>query len=309
MVNKRIDVIAVGTCYVDTNVDNFSFDRSGMVGEELIGGHYEVVAGGSAVNFCRLGQALGLRTAFIGMAGRDSNGTLLQHLLVEQGVQPHIIQRQDLLTNIGFNVTNSQGDHVMFIAGTANAALAPLDVLPKLKQLLPQSNMLYLGGCFKLKAFYEAFDEVIYLADQDSVALIIDHGRIPEGVSQQMLGTIKELVLHSTYYFPSREEFCAVWEVANIEEGLRKLQELAPNLVTVVKDGANGAFYLESGQVYHVKAQRVKKVVNATGAGDSFNAGVMTAVLKSASLFEAVTYACQIAAAKIEGKSLPVFND
>lgn len=304
MTERKLDAVAVGTCYVDTNVDSFAFTRDNL-GEELIAGRYEVVPGGSAVNFCRLGSELGLRTAFIGMAGSDANGDTLEQLLRRQGVEPSLVRRPDLLTNIGFNITNPQGEHIMFIAGTANRALDPEDVLPRLREVLPQSRMLYLGGCLKLKALAPAFGEIAGLAVRQSGQLAVDHGRVPEGVSAEMVEAVKALVLKSAYYFPSREEFCALWEVPGVEEGLHKLRKLAPALAVVVKDGPNGALYLEGPAIRRVAAEKVEDVVNATGAGDSFNAGVIAALLKGLPVAEAVAYGCRVAAAKIASLPLP----
>lgn len=308
MTNRTLDVIALGTCYVDTSVENFPFNRDNLVGEEFIGERYTTEPGGSAVNFCRLGSTLGLRTAFIGMAGSDSNGDTLAKLLEQQGVHAALIRRPDLLTNIGFNIANPRGDHIMFVAGTANAALDPAAAILKLKELLPSASMLYLGGCLKQKAFVHAFEEVADLTNQHAAALMVDHGRIPEGVSKAMLEAVKQLVTRATYYFPSREEFCSLWEVATIEDGLDKLQAQAPNLTVVVKDGANGAFYWADGAIRHVTAEKVEKIFNPTGAGDSFNTGVISALLKKRPLADAITYGCKVAAAKITAAALPVLD-
>ena len=308
MITKQIDVVALGTCYVDTNVDNFPFRRDALIGEEILGENYEIVPGGSAVNFCRLGQSLGLQTAFIGMAGLDVNGDTLERLLAKQGVEAALIRRPELLTNIGFNLTNAEGEHLMFVAGTANAALDPQSVLPKLTEVLPQARMLYMGGCLKLKAFIDAFATMSEQAKKDDVQLVVDHGRVPESVSTEMLAAVKQLVLSADYYFPSREEFCAMWGVTDIAEGLKQLQTIAPKLTVVVKDAENGAFYLEKGVLQHVVAQKVDTVVNATGAGDSFNAGVIAAVLAGRSLVDAIAYGCRVAAAKITAQVIPTLD-
>jgi sugar/nucleoside kinase (ribokinase family) len=303
--NWKTDIVAIGACYVDTNVDDFPFDKNDIVGEEIIGKRYEIAPGGSAVNFCRLGIALGLRTAFIGTTGNDANADILEQLLTQEGVQSALIRKPDLQTNISFNITNAHGDHLMFVAGTANAALDPAAVIVKLKELLSEAGVLYLGGCLKLNAFAHAFGEIVSLAKQTSTQLVVDHGRVPDAVSKEMLRAVKDLVVNSTYYFPSREEFCTLWKVSTTEEGLDKLQKTAPNLVVVVKDGANGAFYRANGSTRHFPVKKVDKIVNATGAGDSFNAGVITALRKEHSLPDAIAYGCKVAAAKIKTEDLP----
>ena len=309
MHNREIDVVAIGACYVDTNVANFPFERSNLMNEELIGDAYEVVPGGSAVNFCRLSSRLGLKTAFIGTTGKDANSDTLEKLLSLEGVLPALIKNEDLQTNIGYNITNPQGDHIMFVAGTANAALAPEAAAPKLAELLPKSDILYLGGCLKLKSFIHAFKDIAQLAKQHNTTIAVDHGRVPQNVSHETLEAVRGLVLDADYYFPSRDEFYMLWDVSDIDTGLRKLQQYAPSLTTIVKDGANGAFYIEGDTVRQIMATSVDTVVNATGAGDSFNAGVLAALGKYHALPESIAFGCKVAGAKISATDLPKLTE
>lgn len=238
---KTIDIVAVGACYLDINAVAFPFDGTGIPAEtELLGGTYDVMPGGSAVNFCRLSQQLGQRVAFIGMTGNDHFGEVLASLLDNGGIQPLLMHKPGLLTNISFNLTGTKKSHVMLVVGTANAALAPDIVLPKLQKIIDQVGVLYLGGCFKLKTFQAAFGEVAALTKKHGAKLVVDHGRVPQDTDESMLEAVRNLVAQSDYYFPSREEFLQVWNAADIEKGLRLLSQHYPQLTVVVKDGSNG---------------------------------------------------------------------
>jgi ribokinase len=306
---NSIETLAVGACYVDINVPRFPFGREGIPSEtELVGGDYETVAGGSAVNFCRLLQELGVATGFMGMTGEDVNGELLNSLLHSAGVESELIRRADLSTNVSFNVTSPDGEHILLVAGTANAALNPEAVIPKMEAVLPHTKKLYLGGCFKLTSLIAAYSQITDIADRTTTELVVDHGRIPKGTSSETLEAIKELVLRTRYYLPSHNEFCQLWEAASIEQGLRLLHERKPSLTVVVKDGANGAYHLSSGYLRHTPAPRVSEVVNATGAGDSFNAGLIAAIVDGRPLAASVVYACMVAAAKVSGQGIPLLK-
>jgi len=303
---KPHDVLAIGTCYVDTNLPAYPFDNTGIPsGVELVGEQYEVVAGGSAVNFCRLLCGFGLKPAFLGMAGDDSNGASLEAALQSDGIEPFIIKETGLLTNISFNMTNASGEHIMLVAGTANAALAPEPVLAQLKSKANNIKMVYLGGCFKLKKLAPAFTDMAAVAQQADAVVVVDHGRIPQAASPEIVACVKELVLKANYYLPSRDEFCQLWEVESIEDGLAMLHDQAPETITVVKDGANGAYYWDEHGVKHIEAPRVDKVINATGAGDSFNAGLVAAVTHGHELADAVHFGCLVGAAKVSGNTIP----
>lgn len=306
---KQVEVVAIGTCYVDTNVPDYPFASTGIPAEtELVGGGYEIVAGGSAVNFCRLLGKFGLRTSFIGLAGEDMNGDNLEKALRLDGITPLVVRDNSVQTNVSFNITNPAGANIMLVAGTANAALNGEVVLPKLREALIDAKFVYMGGCFKLANLAPSFDEITTTAISLGKSLVVDHGRIPNGLGDDMRDRVKHLVRGSRYYLPSRDEFCSLWEVGTIEEGVQRLQAEAPDVTIVVKDGSNGAWYVDERQLQHVPAQHVEKVVDVTGAGDSFNAGFMTAINNGVALAEAVRYACSVGAAKVSGRAIPAYD-
>lgn len=305
MTAHSLDLVAFGTCYVDHNASSFPFDRTDMSQQEYAGGTYQTEPGGSAVNFCRLSQRLGLKTGFIGMTGVDAMGDLLQTMLTQEGVEADLIRQPELQTSMGFNMTNPEGDHLMFVVGDAHKALSPDVVVPQLGEVLQHARLLYLGGCLKLTNFIEAFPAIAEIAQSHDTHIAVDHGRVAPGASPAMLQAVRQLVLKADYYFPSRDEFCTLWDVADIPTGLAMLHTQAPQLTTIVKDGANGAFYLEGDAIQHVPALPVEHVVNATGAGDSFNAGAMAALHRGLPLATAVAYGCQVAAAKVQAHALP----
>ena len=297
---KSLDAISFGSCYVDTNVHNFPFSDDGIPAEtELMGKEYEVVPGGSAVTFCLNLQKLGLKTGFIGMTGADAHGDTLAALLQSHGVAAKLIRKPELQTNISFNMTNPNGENIQLVAGTANAALQPAAVLPQLKEVISEAKMLYIGGCFKLTSFASSFGAIVDVAEQSTVDIVVDHNRIPKNSSTGMCDAVKRLVLGASYYFPSRQEFCELWEVDSIKEGLRLLNSKAPSLKIIVKDGANGAYFWQDSTMQHVPAQKLESVVQVTGAGDSFNAGAMAAISKGGSLLDAATSGNKVAAAQI----------
>ncbi len=57
--------------------------------------------------------------------------------------------------------------------------------------------------------------------------------------------------------------------------------------------------------MHHVATIKAEKIINATGAGDSFNAGVMAALAQERPLVGAVQYGCSVAAARISAQTIP----
>ena len=86
------------------------------------------------------------------------------------------------------------------------------------------------------------------------------------------------------------------------------LEVLAQHVRTVViKRGANGAIAIHDGRRYTVPAPKVE-VVDTTGAGDSFNAGLIYGVLHGAPFEEALRYAVicgSLSTTDYGGRALP----
>lgn len=303
----KTTTLAIGSCYVDFEVGEMPIDASGIAADiELVGGDYAVEAGGSAVNFCRLLKQLGGEATFIGLVGEDYYAQIFENLLKDAGVKPALVYKAGVSTNLSFNLTSTDGVyHDMFVAGTANAALDADTVLPKLRSETPDAQILYFGGLFKLKRLRPVFGEVAAIAAENGTMLVVDHGRVREDIPEDMRSAVRDLVMRATYYLPSREEFCGLWGVETIEEGLELLYNRAPHLTVVVKDGSNGAYYHLGNTSQHVPAVPVENVKSLTGAGDSFNAGFIAAISHDLQVEAAVTFACSVAAAKISGQHVP----
>jgi 2-dehydro-3-deoxygluconokinase len=313
MMQTPYDAIGIGTCYVDTLANGFEFEiETGIpVDTELIGQSYEDVAGGSAVNACRALGALGLRTAFIGIVGDDPRGVMLEQLLRRDGVEPLLVRRSGLQTNISWNKANLTGQHQQDVVGSANSALAPETVRPALQRVIGNSRSVIIGGAYKLDNLVGAadFKDIVSLIRTRGAALIVDPNRPPSGMSTHMEKSVRKLILAADYYLPNASEVCKLWGVSDPGEAIQLLHSMQPNLTVVVKDGASGAYYRsESGAIETIKPPQVTHVINATGAGDSFNGGLVAATLGGAALPEAIGYACRVAAAKISGGVLPKFR-
>jgi len=301
---KLIELLAVGGAYVDINCTQFPFGEQGLLPEtEVVGDAYEMVPGGSALNFARFCANLGLRTAFIGKVGRDKMGSVLGDLLEESGVQPELVTDPETTTNISFNVVNSSGKSIMAVVGNAKHRLTSEEIETKIVSLLPETEYLMLGGVFKLKKLLPVLKPIITAAKNSGTKIVVDHGRLSDNISQEDIKFVKELVTRADYYFPSRDEFLQLWSVSSIEEGLARLAD-ETNAVTIVKDSTNGALTLIDGKIIHIPAYSVE-AINTIGAGDSFNAGFIAAQKEGVTIEDSIRFACATAALKVSQSELP----
>lgn len=297
-------LLAIGGAYVDINTTDFPFDERGLLPEtEAVGGEYETVLGGAAVNFARLCVALGVPTAFVGKRGTDGFGEIMQKLFVESGIEPHLIAKPDAQTNISFNMANSYEQSIMAVAGTANQLLTPDDIQPLMDKLLPTCSHVFIGGCFKQPQLMPSYIDMVGVAKQKGMITVLDHGRLSQSYTPEQKDNVRSLAKKVNYYLPSHEEFLELWGVSLISEGLQMLAGITDTVI-VVKDSSRGAWILQDGKTVRVPGFTATPL-HTIGAGDSFNAGFIAAQSRGMNLTDSVRYGCATAAIKISQVELP----
>jgi 2-dehydro-3-deoxygluconokinase len=293
----KYDVVAFGGCYLDINSSNLPFNGGGIpVEKEIRGNQYQCIPGGSAINFLRTLKRLERSGLFLGMKGEDTIGDLTERLIAKEGLSGRLIPAKGRRTNIGLNMVGENGDHVVFSIGNANQALEAALIIPELEEVLPRAAFLYMGTLFKLDGLSRNFLDIISLARNNGTKVVIDHGRITPGVPTERFAEVRAAVLAADYYLPSRVEFLETWGTDTISDGLKLVRSKAPSLVTVVKDGANGAHYLDGDNTRTIPAFQITSADNVTGAGDTFNAGFIASLLADPDLSAAVRNGCEAAA-------------
>jgi sugar/nucleoside kinase (ribokinase family) len=305
---KQGELLAIGGAYIDINAPQFPLGVSGLSLEtEVVGAEYLIEPGGSAVNFARLCASLEIPTAFMGKTGEDEMGALLSSMLAEQQVKPLLVTSKDVSTNVGFNMISGDDKSIMAVVGTANQALTPEEVYVTVSEELRSSSYLLLGGCFKLKKLVPAFVKLAKEAKSANVKVVLDHGCVNEGVTEEEKEVVRQLALIADFYLPSADEFNQLWGVSSTEEGLRKLATMADGTV-VVKNSSEGAMTLIEGEMVTTPAFAINPI-HTIGAGDSFNAGVIAAQYKGKTLSESIVFGCATAALRMSQPLLPTYDE
>lgn len=301
------ELVAVGAVYMDFNaVIPEDTESSGGTNKERVGGDYEVIPGGSAVNFARLCVNLGMPVRLIGKIGKDPIGVVVEDAIERSGITSSLVQSPDVQTNVSTHFI-SKGSAAMTVIGTANASLNHQEVKTELERHIDTIDTLYLGGVYKLKKLLPNFQSLAGYARGQGVQVVLDHGRVNNSVSTEDIATVKDLITEVDIYLPSRDEFLATWDAETIEGAAQKVREKNPDITIVVKDGENGAIGFQGDEIYRVPAFPTD-VYHTVGAGDSFNAGFMRSFAER-DFLASITFGCATASLKISGHTLPTYED
>lgn len=315
MNNKIIDIISFGTVYLDLDFVNFPFEDGIYAHREAVGHEYKIEIGGSAFNFAKISASLGQKVLFVGQLGADAMSDLVENLVKQSTVETHFIKSENSQTNLAVHYVHENGDSIMTSAGSANQNFS-YDALEKvLKENLPKTKYLYLGGSFKLKNLLHFYPQIIKEAKANNVKIVLDHGRVTNMVFENDKEIIKSIIKDVDIYLPSKDEFLDLWGFSSLYEGLEFFAKEIGNTL-VVKDSHNGSHTQINDDKINVAPPNVKPI-NTIGAGDSFNAGFIkadnseTTTLnsqsenKSESIKNKMKYASATAGIKISTDLLP----
>lgn len=233
-----------------------------LVGREVLARDLVVTAGG-AFNVVAALHRLGLRVGMIGRVGDDAWSRLAMETMAAEGVATDLIDVVDRpLPSVSVCVTH-EGDRGFLTyepADPAESDAVRAYALAVLARERAPYLLSYLGPSFP--AYAEA-------GHAHGMTLVVDCGWDEAWLSSQQVRALLPLI---DLLFASEPEACCIAGVSDPLAALRRLGELAR--FVVVKRGRDGASAIVERREYHVPTEPVD-VVDATGAGDCFNAGFL----------------------------------
>jgi sugar/nucleoside kinase (ribokinase family) len=268
--NATLDVICFPVDDVPRN-DSISFERS-LVSPGGCGSN-------TAIGLC----ALGVKTALVAALGYDDAAFLVERYWERVGLDRRFVRHVNgIQTGTSVGLVDSQRQPRFIHATGANAHLG-IDSLPVDAIISTGARALHIAGYFVLPGLLDSrLRQVLAKARQAGLCISLDVVNSPHMDDPSMLW----LCLPEIDIF-----LCNAVEAQRITGEPDALQA-AKNLrrrgahAVVVKLGAEGC-WLESQEYSQVFPGLPASVVDTTGAGDAFCAGLIAALLKDADLPQA----------------------
>lgn len=268
----KLDCIVAGEANVDLLVDGIAqleFDK-----EKLAKGCGLTLGGSSAITAFNLSK-LGARVGFVGVVGNDLFGRFVAERLGSAGVDLTAL-RHDRAEKTGITIWCQHGKRRagMTYLGTI-AALRPTDVKAA---YLREARHLHVGAYFLLKSLHSGAASVFRRARRVGMSTSLDCNFDP---AEKWDSGIREILQYVDVFLPNETEAMRLTKTTSVKSAAQELAKLARTVV--VKMGARGALVCTGAGMFRVPAVRAR-VVDATGAGDSFNAGFLACYLRGGTL-------------------------
>lgn len=258
-----------------------------QTGTETVVDHYELRVGGAAGNtglaLAALTDSAGEAFDIIGTVGDDSMGRWLEQQL--SGVMTLTRVPASTALTVGLNHPDGQRT---FVSHLGHLEQLPLQHIEQALEGARSGDILLLCGYFLLPQLRELAPALLSEAQRRGVVTTLDTGWPTGGWTPEVRAEVMALMASVDVFLPNREELVGVAGLddkghyceSTTTQALTQLKD-SGCLRTVVKLGPDGALYFGPEGTHRCSAPKVK-VVDTVGAGDTFNAALLTAVQRGA---------------------------
>jgi sugar/nucleoside kinase (ribokinase family) len=290
MTAPRFDVLGIGNAIVDVlaRADDDFLVRQGMhkgtmalIDEDRAEAIYDAmgpateISGGSAANTIVGVASFGARAAFIGKVKDDTLGQVFAHDIRSAGVAYETPPASDgPSTARCYVLVTPDGERTMNTYLGAAQDLHPNDVD---EDMIAAARVIYLEGYLwdpphAKQAFLKAA-KIAHGADR-SVALTLSDAFCVD----RYRGEFLELIRSGTVdlIFANEKELHSLYQTADFDTAVRALKDDAR--LAVITRSEKGCMVVTREETTVVAAERVARVVDATGAGDLFAAGFLVGI-------------------------------
>lgn len=257
----------------------------------------EMVSGGSAANTISGLVACGGRGAFIGKVASDQLGRVFHDDLVNQGVayRTAYYAGDDLETARCHIFVTPDGERSMntYLGCSTEFSVADLD-----EEFIKTAQITYLEGyLFDKDAARLAFERaaIIAKAAGRKVAMTLSDAWCVDRHRKEFQNLVRG---HIDILFANESEIVALAETPDVLKAIDTLRQDVP-LIAVTRS-EKGAVIAAGNETIEIGTTPVKKVTDATGAGDQFAAGFLYGLTHGLPLDQCGKLGCTLASHVIQ---------
>lgn len=283
---KKFDVIVVG----ELNIDLIFNQINGFleVGKEILADIMTLTLGSSSAICASNLSSLGLKVAFIGKLGNDVFGRFTLDKLKEKGVDTSLIMVEDDLKT-GATIALSYDEERAMI--THQGAMAHMGIDDIDDSLLELADHLHFSGYFFQPGFKDSLDSLFKKAKNAGLTTSLDVQWDP---SEKWNLNLEKVLPWVDIFMPNAIELQFLTRQPTLDLAIASIQNKCRYLL--VKCGNKGSIQYYDDKKIEKEAFLNTDVVDAIGAGDSFDAGYISKFVKGKSPEECQVFANLIGA-------------
>lgn len=265
---EKFDILALGELNVDLLLNHIAGFPE--VGKEIFADDMTLTLGSSTAIFAANAASLGARVTFLGMIGKDQFGTLVRESLAERGVDTSLlIETEDAATGLTA-ILNYGNDR-------ANVTYPGAMSIMGIKQIDPAAIALakhvHISSVFLQRTLHDELLPIVEMVKAQGATLSMD---IQFDPAEKWDFDYRKLLPLIDVFMPNEDELMCITRKQTVEEAVEEIRPWLRDMA-VIKMGTKGSLLITRSMDKRIPALLNSDVVDAIGAGDSFDAGFISA--------------------------------
>lgn len=279
---KKFDVLTFGDLCVDITINGKDVSPEFGQSEKLVE-DYSIEMGGSCSIFACQTAKLNLRTAIVGKIGDDEFGRKVHECLENAGVYTDYVKvNSKLKTGVSLSLNNGNDRAILTYVGTIDA----VNIEDITDDMLKNVHHLHIGSYFLMKNMQKYYPEIIKSLKRYNATISLDTNWDPDEKWDDGIWNILPCI---DIFFPNLKEAMAITKKNSAVEAINELKRVIP--IVAVKQGDHGAVVYSKGKTHYANSLECS-VVDAIGAGDTFDAGFIYGFLTGKTIEQCAKIGC-----------------
>ena len=269
---SRFDVCIAGELNLDLIL--YGLPREIPVERELLATGMRVTLGGSSGIVAHNMAAMGARVGFVSLIGSDPFGDIALERMAKGGVDVSRVRRmQGASTGLSTILQRGSQRSILTYPGTMfQMSYDDLDL-----EYLASAQHFHLAALFLQENLRPRVAELFREMKTAGLTTSLDTNDDP----RDLWDGVDEILRYVDVFLPNEREARKIGGTEDLPLAIKRLSEMVP--IVAVKIGSKGAMARRGSEEHTVPAMPVE-VVDAVGAGDSFDAGFLFQYLQGADL-------------------------
>lgn len=297
-----LPLVVVGSANADIYLE---IDRLPKEGETISAKSGQILAGGKGANQAACGGKLSYPTCFVGQVGGDAHGKLITEALENCGVCLDYLHTVDAApTGHAVVMLRPDGQNSIIIVGGANMNCWPETLSEKELEVVRNAGIVLLQ-----REIPDSVNiQVAKAARSAGVPVIMDAGGLDAPFPQELFHFID-------IFSPNESELSRLTRMPTesfeqITQAVLKCHQMGTKQVLVKLGSKGSALFLEGEEPIKHPVIPAAKVLDTTGAGDTFTAAFAVALVEGKSRKEALKFAAAAASLCVQVKgAIPSMPD
>lgn len=273
-----VKITVVGSASIDLTVQAHKWPQKG---ETILGDSLHISFGGKGANQAVAAARLGAQVTLIACLGQDNYAHDILKNLKDNNVNTEYINKLVNETTGTAHITLVDGDNSIIVVGGANSKLSTT-VIDNVKSVIGNSDIVMVQQEIPI-------DTIIYLINLCSTL------KVPLLLNPAPIQDIPQDILEkASYITPNEHEIIELFPNQSVDAILTRYANKL-----IVTQGENGARYNDGKIIKQIPTFSVP-VVDTTGAGDTFNAGLAVAIAQKQPLVNCIRFANAAAALSVQ---------